>query len=192
MPDHAFLASSTWIDHDHPDVAAHAALLRRGDPIATARACFLFVRDDVRHSGDHREGPVTCRASDVLRAGTGWCFAKSHLLAALLRANGIEAALAYQRLALDDEGPPFSLHGLVAARLPGVGWFRMDARGNRPGVDAQFEPPFERLAFAPRVHAGECDLPGLHTEPHPEVVRALTTSASWHEVASHLPDQDVP
>jgi len=35
--------------------------------------------------------PVTCKASDVLIYGTGYCYAKSHLLAALLRANAIPA-----------------------------------------------------------------------------------------------------
>jgi len=39
---------------------------------------------------------VTCSASEVLREGTGICFAKSHLLAALLRAVGIPAGLCYQ------------------------------------------------------------------------------------------------
>ena len=84
---------------------------------------------------------VTCRASDVLAARTGFCYAKSHLLAALLRANGIPAALCYQRLSIDGQGPPFCLHGLNAVHLPEHGWYRIDARGNKPGVDAQFTPP---------------------------------------------------
>jgi transglutaminase-like putative cysteine protease len=61
---------------------------------------------------------VTCSASEALAAGTGYCFAKSHLLAAVLRANGIPAALCYQRLALDESAEEsqrrFSLHGLNA------------------------------------------------------------------------------
>jgi hypothetical protein len=42
----------------------------------------------VKHSGDYQLNPVTCSASEVLAADTGFCCAKSQLLAALLRANG--------------------------------------------------------------------------------------------------------
>ena len=78
--------------------------------------------------------PVTCRASDVLKYRTGYCFAKSHLLAALLRANQIPAGLCYQRLTIDhppvqgsiDTNPPHTLHGLNAVLLPEFGWYRMD------------------------------------------------------------------
>lgn len=61
-----------------------------------------FVRDQIRHSADYRPNPVTCKASEVLRHGTGYCYAKSHLLAALLRANGVPAGLCYQRLSVGD------------------------------------------------------------------------------------------
>ncbi|MBI2949982.1 MAG: hypothetical protein HYY23_20300 [Verrucomicrobia bacterium] len=43
----------------------------------------------------------------------GFCYAKSHLLAALLRARGIPAALCYQRLAFDAAGSAFCLHGCL-------------------------------------------------------------------------------
>lgn len=182
-----FLAASEWIDHDHPDVRAQARSLRRADAAATARTCFEFVRDEVRHAGDHTAGPTTCRASDVLRERQGWCFAKAHLLAALLRANAIPAALCYQRLSLDDEGAPYTLHGLVAVELPGYGWYRIDPRGNKPGVDARFEPPVERLAFTPRLE-GERDIAGRFAEPLPEVVRCLASHASADAVRAHLRD----
>lgn len=182
-----FLAASEWIDHDHPGIREAAARLRRADRVETARACFEFVRDEIRHAGDHRASPTTCRASDVLRERQGWCFAKAHLLAALLRANGIPAALCYQRLSLNDDGTPYTLHGMVALELPGHGWYRVDPRGNKPGIDARFQPPIERLAFTPRV-AGERDLPHRYDAPLPEVVRCLTTRATWEEVRADLPD----
>ncbi len=65
--------------------------------MAIAHRCFEFVRDEVRHSWDFKENPVTCHASEVLRHRTGYCYAKTHLLAALLRANRIPAGLCYQR-----------------------------------------------------------------------------------------------
>jgi transglutaminase-like putative cysteine protease len=147
------------------------------------------VRDEVRHSHDYGLNPVTCRASDVLRHRTGYCYAKSHLLAALLRANGIPAGLCYQRLSLgeDGEGNRFCLHGLNAVLLPDAGWYRIDPRGNRPGIDAQFTPPVERLAFAARS-PGEADLTRVYPDPLPVVIEALQTYRTWDALWDHLPD----
>ncbi|MEZ0154964.1 MAG: transglutaminase family protein [Candidatus Reddybacter sp.] len=49
------------------------------------------MRDQISHSLDSQQNPVTYRASSVLEYGTGYCYAKSHLLVALLRANSIPA-----------------------------------------------------------------------------------------------------
>jgi transglutaminase-like putative cysteine protease len=149
--------------------------------------CFEFVRDAIRHSADHHLNPVTCRASDVLRYGTGYCYAKSHLLAALLRANGIPAGLCYQRLSVNDDGAPYCLHGLNAVYLPEYGWYRIDARGDKPGISARFTPPAEVLAFTPRL-PGERDLPGIHTEPLPQVIATLTSHPDYSAVLHNLPD----
>lgn len=139
-----------------------------------------------RHCG--QLNPVTCKASDVLAHRTGYCDAKRHLLAALLRANGIPAAPCYQRLSQGDRGAPYCLHGLNAVWLDGHGWYRIDARGNKPGVGAQFVPPTEQLAFAPQ-DAQERDLPGYYAEPLPEVVRALASHGTVEQVAANLPDR---
>lgn len=189
MPMKTYLESSDCIDWRHPLVSAKAGELAAGadDPVEIARRCFRFVRDEIRHSWDYRLNPVTCRASEVLAHGTGYCYAKSHLLAALLRANGIPAGLCYQRLSCGDSGPPYCLHGLNAVWLEGYGWYRIDPRGNKPGVDAQFCPPVERLAF-PVLGPGEADLPGIYAEPLAEVVRVLTTCATVEEVCGNLPD----
>lgn len=187
-----YLAVSEWIDFDHPQVRTQAAALAHGSTSAeeTTRRCFEFVRDEIRHSWDYRHdqhNPVTCRASDVLAHRTGYCYAKSHLLAALLRANGIPAGLCYQRLAVGTEGPPFCLHGLNAVWLPEHGWYRIDARGNKEGVDARFTPPVERLAF-PVLAPEERDLPEIWAEPLGVIVAALTGLATVADVAANLPD----
>ncbi|KQV89901.1 Cro/Cl family transcriptional regulator [Massilia sp. Root351] len=192
MPTDHYLASGNWIDGGHPDVARKAAELAAGAAThaEVARRCFEFVRDHIKHSWDYRMDPVTCRASDVLRHGTGYCYAKSHLLAALLRANRIPAGLCYQRLAVGTEGPPFCLHGLNAVYLEGHGWYRIDARGNKPGVDAQFTPPREQLAF-PVLAPDERDLPEIWAEPLPVVVHALQRHATVAQVAADLPDVEL-
>lgn len=176
-----FLRPTPIIDWQHPDVLARAHALRENtdDPLTLAQRSFEWVRDHIRHSGDHADSVVTCTASEVLRAGTGFCYAKSHLLAALLRANGVPAGLCYQRLRCDDEGT-FCLHGLNAIFLPAYGWYRVDARGNRADVDARFAPPVERLAFSPAA-AGELDLPGVWPDPLPgllEVMRGYEDAAA--------------
>ena len=157
-----YLAPSRFIDFDTPEVRDCARSLAAAASGATdiARRCFEFVRDEIRHSADFRLNPVTCRASDELRHRTGFCYAKSHLLAALLRANGIPAGLCYQRVSVGDGGAPYCLHGLNAVHLPETGWYRLDARGNKPVVDARFTPPVEALAF-PIREAAERDLPEI-------------------------------
>jgi transglutaminase-like putative cysteine protease len=187
-----YLSPSPIIDFTHPLVAAKAAELRvatacgKFSALATARACFEFVRDQIAHSGDIRSDAVTLKASEVLEQGTGWCFAKSHLLAALLRANGLPAALCYQRLQKDGQGA-YTLHGLNAVFLPDYGWYRCDARGNKPGVTADFTPPVERLAWAAH-DTGEFDLSGRHEEPLAAIVKCLTESGNFAEVFANLPD----
>lgn len=185
----AYLAPSPLIDSDHPDVARLAAVLAGGltDPVAVVRACFEWVRDEVTHTVDAGGGPVTCRASQVLAHRTGYCYAKSHLLAALLRANGLPAGLCYQRLGIDDSGAPYCLHGLNAVWLSGWGWCRLDPRGDKPGIVTRFEPPIEYLAYRPAL-PGEADLAGVRAEPLRVVVDALTRFDDWRDVAANLPD----
>ncbi|MEN8141039.1 MAG: transglutaminase family protein [Thermodesulfobacteriota bacterium] len=183
-----YLESSALIDWQTPTVSALAAELASSlsDPEEVARRCFEWVRDKIAHSGDIQADVMTRSASDVLREKTGWCFAKSHLLAALLRANGIPAGLCYQRL-LRDDGKGLSLHGLNGVLLPGVGWYRVDARGNKPGVNAQFTPPREQLAW-PIVEPGEADFPGVWHEPLPIIVSYLQRSNSLAEAIKNMPD----
>lgn len=187
-----FLEVSEYIDWQQPAVLAKARELAGGstDPVEIAQRCFEFVRDQIRHSWDYRQNPVTITASEVLAHATGYCYAKSHLLAALLRANGIPAGLCYQRLSQGEHGAPYCLHGLNAVYLPEYGWYRLDARGNKPGVDARFCPPVERLAFTVR-EAPEADLPEIWPEPLPAVVRVLTGFSTVEEVVANLPDVEL-
>jgi transglutaminase-like putative cysteine protease len=184
-----FLASTEIVNWHHPEVRARANLLANGEThaVTIARRCFEWVRDEIQHCMDFGRVEVTCKASEVLMRGTGFCYAKSHLLAALLRANGIPAGFCYQRLAIDGTGPPFSLHGLNAVWLPAYGWYRIDSRGNKPGVDAQFTPPVERLACPVQI-SGEFDMPGVFAEPLPQVVDALAQFDRADVLAANLPD----
>lgn len=187
----AYLEPSEYIDWQALAVLAKASSLAEGlsDPEVITRACFEFVRDEIKHSWDYKMNPVTCKASDVLTHKTGYCYAKSHLLAALLRANKIPAGLCYQRLTIADNKPPFCLHGLNAVYLENFGWYRLDARGNKEGVSAQFCPPIEKLAY-PIISQGEADLPEIWPHPHPAIIKALSFK-SYQEVADNLPDIEI-
>jgi len=186
-----YLEVSEFIDWKNSDIQALANELASGKLSDTeiAKACFEWVRDNINHSWDYKQNPVTCKASDVLKHGTGYCFAKSHLLAALLRANKIPAGLCYQRLSINEDGAPYSLHGFNAAHLKDYGWYRFDARGNKETVDAQFLPPKEQLAF-PVNEDNEKDFADILVEPHPAVVEVLTTFDSVEAVFKNLPDTE--
>tara|TARA_R110002049_G_scaffold181829_2_gene349290 strand:- start:55 stop:657 length:603 start_codon:yes stop_codon:yes gene_type:complete len=184
-----FLKSSKYVNSDHPEVMKKAHALSSGtdDPVEIAKTCFEFVRDEIKHSWDYQLNPVTCSASDVLKHGTGYCYAKSHLLAALLRANRIPAGLCYQRLTIANDAPPFCLHGLNAIFLEPFGWYRVDARGNKPGVSAQFCPPLEKLAFS-LLTEGEVSFLEIWAEPLQSVVAVLEKYDDYVQVSENLPD----
>jgi transglutaminase-like putative cysteine protease len=184
-----YLRASEVIDWQHPEIIELAKQITSGHETSTAiaKACFEWVRDEICHSFDYHMNPVTCRASDVLRYKTGYCYAKSHLLAALLRANKIPAGFCYQRLSIDDQGAPYSLHGFNAIHLPEIGWYRVDVRGNKEGVDAQFSPPQEQLAFKIQFPE-EADFHAILSEPIQIIVEALQAQTTWDDMLRNLPD----
>lgn len=187
-----YLTPSKYINFDDAEVqlVAQKLAVHANSENELVRACFEFVRDEIHHSSDFKLNPVTCRASDVLRYKTGYCYAKSHLLAALLRANSVPAGLCYQRLSVGDSGTPYCLHGLNAVYLKECGWYRIDARGNKPGVNAQFNPPSEALAF-PIRELQERDLPEIWAEPLLAVVEVLERYDTYDQVLVNLPDVEL-
>jgi len=69
------LESTEYIDWKTPEILTQAMALAE-ESLGTkevARKCFEFVRDEIKHSGDYKLNPVTCKASDVLKQGTGYC-----------------------------------------------------------------------------------------------------------------------
>ena len=184
-----YIKEDEYVDFSHPRVSALANSLSRGaeSDEEIARRCFTFVRDEVNHTGDFKDDVTTCSASDVLKHYTGWCYAKSILLAALLRANKIPAGFCYQRLSCGEyEEDLYCLHGLNAVYLKEHGWYRVDARGNKDGVDAQFSPPNEKLAF--ELGDNEYDIEGILTHPLDEVIDALNSYRTYDEMVGNFPD----
>ncbi|WOQ18587.1 transglutaminase family protein [Raineyella sp. W15-4] len=132
VPPRDYLDPDEFVQSDHTAVRTLEEELRAGhaSDVTFARATFEWVRDKVSHSYDVHDPRVTLSASEVLRERVGLCYAKSHLLAAVLRSQGIPTGLCYQRV-----GDPTSghvIHGLVAIHLDDT-WHRQDPdpRGNK-------------------------------------------------------------
>jgi transglutaminase-like putative cysteine protease len=186
----AYLAPATLVDAGSLEIAAFVQERLTGcDEIEAARRVFHFVRDEVSHSFDIQGHVVTRSATDALALRQGICYPKSHLVAALLRERGIPAALCYQRLTLfDDDRAGYAIHALNAVFLEGA-WHRIDARGNKPGVDAQFSLEREQLAYPVRPEYDEVDYPTLYAEPHPSIVDTLMSNDDAITMYMNLPSR---
>lgn len=188
-----YLKHDDVIDFENEAVSKLAdALFQKADgELDFIKAAYEFVRDSISHSADRGEDAVTCAASEVLKAGHGICFAKSHLLAALLRAKSVPAGFCYQKLILDDETAPVLIyHGLNGACIKDLKkWIRLDARGNKAGVNAQFSLETERLAFAVRPELGEEDGFVIYPVPDVKVVEKLRNAKTRTELWGNLPDE---
>lgn len=153
-----------------------------------AKLAFEFCRDNIAHNFDTKSDRVFVDAEDVLKSGEGICFAKSHLLASLLRGMEIPAGFCYQKvLRKGTVESGYALHGLNAIYLPEIGWFRVDPRGNKPGIDSQFSTETEQLAYPIRTELGEMDYPNVLTEPLPSVLKAMRGSKDCEELFNSRP-----
>ena len=186
-----YLVSDAIIDWQTPAVRQKALELAGAlpDEVSKARRLYEWVRDSISHSDDAGLEIVTCTASEVLQHGTGICFAKSHLLAALLRAVSIPAGFCYQVLRLD---PPTDnepvLHGFNAIYLASLDrWIRVDARGNTNGINAQFSLKKEQLAFAMDPAADEFIYEAIFAAPVDSVVKRLKMYTTRSELWLDLP-----
>ena len=158
--------------------------------VEKAKAAFEFVRDEISHSWDVQGKRVTCNASDVLKFKEGICYAKSNLLAALLRSQGIPTGFCYQRLMLfDTPERGYCIHALNAVYFKSLNkWIRLDARGNKEGIDAQFSISEEKLAFTTQEEFDEKDYPTIYAKPHPKTLMVLKEHTDAVEMYKyHLP-----
>ena len=155
------------------------------------KRAYEFVRDNISHSADINEDSLTCSASEVLAAGYGICFAKSHLLAALLRCKSIPTGFCYQKLILDDETAPILIyHGLNGVYIKEYKmWIRLDARGNKEGVNAQFSLEREQLAFPIRHEKGEEDGFVIYPAPDSKILEKFKNNKTRTELWDDLPTE---
>lgn len=182
-----------------PVIEFHSPVIRKtiqiistkaGSKEEQARLAFEIARDEIVHNFDSKSDHVFVNAVDVLKNKEGICFAKSHLLASLLRGLGIPTGFCYQKvLKKGDVESGYALHGLNAVYLEDHGWFRIDPRGNKPGVDAQFTIDQEKLAYPIRPELGEVDYEMVFIEPLPSVVSAMNASKNCQQLFDSRPTE---
>lgn len=96
-PNGVYLAPAEYIDSDHPAVRsfAAAAIAAAASPVEKARRFYLAARE-IRYDPDLDYSDLEIyRASSVLKAGAGYCVGKAALFAALCRASGVPARVAF-------------------------------------------------------------------------------------------------
>jgi transglutaminase-like putative cysteine protease len=170
-----YLRCSEIVDFDDAAVSLLADSVAGGDDIAVLKKSFELVRDRFTHSFDAgAEAGIACCASDVVSLGHGLCYAKSHLLAAILRHNGIPAGFCYQRM-VSEQGDHI-LHGFNAV-LVDDRWVRIDARGNNGRVHVEFAMASDMLAYPVDEAAGECEFPVVFPKPDAGLLQALRDGA---------------
>lgn len=188
-----YLKNDNVIDYDHEAIMKLADELfkKANSEVDFIRTAYEYVRDNIVHSADINEDIITCTASEVLKVGHGICFAKSHLLAALLRCKSIPTGFCYQKLVLDDETAPILIyHGLNGVYMKDYRkWIRLDARGNKAGVNAQFSIETEQLAFPIRPNMGEVDSFIVYPDPDIKVLEKMKKNKTRTELWNDLPTE---
>lgn len=162
---------------------------RSDSPSELIKNTYEFVRDQINYPFDRESKAIACRASDVLRAGEGLDYSKSHLLAALLRHNKIPAGFCYQlRRSTEISGNPLILHCLTAVFIEDrQTWIKPGDIDDKSGICTQFSSPYSQLAYQLCPENGEIDFPVVFVAPDDGVVHALTTCSNLSNLRYSLP-----
>jgi transglutaminase-like putative cysteine protease len=125
-----YTAPADYVDSDHPAIRAFAAAAAPPEtaPLEKAKRFYLAARE-VRYDYDLDYADLEIyRASSVLKAGRGYCVGKASLFAALCRAGGVPARVAFadvtnhlssERLREKMGTNYFAWHGFTEVRLDG-------------------------------------------------------------------------
>jgi len=186
-----YLEDTIVVDWQTPIVFEKAKALTVGKATVEERlrALFEFVRDEIDFSFDIETDELTCNASEVLRAGHGLCYAKSHLLVAMIRFCGIPAGFAFQRLRRRGADGGYVLHGFVGVFLAGEQrWIALDPHGDNDEVQTVFSMGEPSLAFTPDPELGEETQPFVYSKPVKHIVAMLSKAGSLERVRRTLPD----
>lgn len=184
-----YLLSNRYVNFDNITIQNKAKELFTSDSneIEKVKIAFEYVRDKISHSWDIQSERVTRAASEVLKYKEGICYAKSMLLAALLRFEGIPTGFCYQKLTLGDTPDTgYCIHALNAVFISSLNtWIRIDARGNTNGKNAQFFIDKEQLAFPIRPEYAEIDYPTIFANPIKITTETLENNTNCIEMIKY-------
>lgn len=186
-----YLESSDIIDYDNPLVREAANQLTYGlkDNLSIARVIYDFVKDQILYSFSINATSVPVKASEVLDKGHGICYAKAHLLAALMRASDIPAGLCYQ-LRYDVEAEQLLIHGFNALYIKELDrWVRLDASCHLDEDPWHFDTSRESPELSINTSLGEHDDYTIYASPSRRVLKALDMSETIDELRNLLPSK---
>ena len=188
-----YLLSDNIIDFENENIKTIADELYKEseDKLSFIKLAYEFVRDKISHSADINNDEITCTASEVLDKKHGISFAKAHLLAALLRCKSIPVGFCYQKLTFNINGTTSLVyHGLNGVYISEYKkWIRLDARGNKEGINAQFSLDTERLAYSINIELGEEDGFIVYPEPDKRIIHNLKTNKTRTQLWNNLPTE---
>ena len=176
-----------YVDFSSPKIREKVAELFSGlrDDTQKAKIAYEFVRDEISHTFDIQSDVIIAKASDVLQHKTGICHAKANLLAALLRPQGIPTGFCFQRMRMNTGS--YAVHCYNAIYLSGR-WIKVDARGNKQGINAQFSSDEPILAYPCRLEYDEYFWSGIYAAPHDATMKMLERAKSLQDILDTIPD----
>ncbi len=186
-----FLLESKYIDYHAPIIQKKTTELFTANmnEEEKVKVAYEFVRDKIPHSFDCNAQIITAKASDVLKYETGICHAKANLLAALLRSQGIPTGFCFQHITLmNDDSLGYCVHAYNAVFVNGK-WIKLDARGNKPGINAQFSMETPILAYQNREQYDEYFWKGIYATPHATTMQMLEKAQSLQDILENIPDE---
>lgn len=187
-----FLQATSYVDWNHPAILRKSSELcaTLSNDVDIAQRIFEWVRDEIPHSKDINASIVTKKASEVLLMGTGVCYAKTMLLAALLRAQKIRTGFCYQILRKGPETGDTLVHALNAIYFPGQNrWLRVDSRGNTGTYNAQFDINKEQLIFPEHSPESVLIYETIFTDPAAAIIQTLEAYEDCNEMIQNLPKE---
>ncbi|TCT17223.1 transglutaminase superfamily protein [Natranaerovirga pectinivora] len=181
-----YLAEDHYVDFSHLVIREKVKELFRDceSEVSKIKKAFEFVRDEIAHSWDIQSTRITKRASEAMMYKEGICYAKSNLFAALLRSINIPAGFCYQRLTIGNTPETgYCIHALNAVYISEINkWIRLDTRGNKEGINAQFSIDTEQLAFPVRHYYDEKDYTMIYKEPNKKTIEVLNSNENCLEM----------
>lgn len=113
------------------------------------------------------------------------------MLSALLRCKSIPTGFCYQKISLNEGITPVLVyHGLNGVYMKELKkWIRLDARGNKNGVNAQFSIEEEQLAYAICAEKGEEDDFTVYPNPDIKILGKLKQNKTRTQLWNNLPTE---